>query len=138
MTGSSLPFAADLELVAQVLAGLVAVVGALHLSLAFGLRRGELVWRGTYPRRLSPELRRRSLGYGVFLLVAAWVLLGLAGVVGLAPVPEGWHVSLGWVVSALLALMGLLTIKAGPAWERFLFGPIVVAAALLAGWLTLA
>lgn len=127
-----------MQVLAQVMASLVVAVSLVHLSLAFGLRRGELVWGGFYPRRLPPELRRRSLGYGAFLILAAWLLLGVAGVVDIYLIPPAWHLSVGWVVTALLGLMGILTIRGGPAWERYLFGPIVVATALLAGWLTLA
>ena len=127
----------DTDVVVRVVAGLVAVVALIHLSLAFGLRRGELVWGGYHPRRLPPDLRRRSLWYGLLLLISSWLVLGLGGLVDLDLIPPAWHRSVGWVVMALLGLMGLYTIRKGPAWERFGFGPIVVVAAALAGWLGL-
>lgn len=61
----------DIGQLAVVAAGLLILVAAVHFVMAFGLRGDLLVWGGYYPRRLPPELKRRSLGFGLLLLLAS-------------------------------------------------------------------
>jgi hypothetical protein len=117
----------------QLAAGLLILVAAIHLVMAFGLRAGLLVWGGYYPRRLPPELRRRSLGFGVLLLLASWLLAELAGLEGLDTVPDRWDRSVGLVLMAFLGVTGLYTVARDNGWERYLFGPILIFAASVAG-----
>lgn len=121
------------SLTAAALLGWVALV---HLVLAVGVRRGELVWSGRYPRLLPPQLRRQSFYYAVLLLGSAWVIVAIGGVIGLAPVPEPWLRSAGWVVSVFLGLTALVSLARGSTWERLLFTPIAILGALLAAYFT--
>lgn len=124
------------ESLALLSAGLLTWVAIVHLVMAFGTRRGELVWSGVYPRLLTPPFRWRSLFYAIFLLLSAWILLAFSGVVTVAPVPDDWIRSGGWVVTVFLAVAATYSIIKGSKWERLLFGPITLFGALLAGWLT--
>ena len=126
----------DTESLALLSAGLLVWIAIVHLVMAFGVRRGELVWSGQYPRLLTPPFRWRSLVYAVALLFSAWVLLAFGGVVDLSPVPEGWLRSAGWVVTVFLGIGALYSIWKGSKWERILFGPMMLFGSVLAGWLT--
>ena len=127
----------DIEQLSVVASGLLILVAAVHFLLAFGVRRGELVWGGRYFHgRLPPGLRRRSLGFGILLLVSSWLLLELAGFKGLNTIPERWYRSAGLVLTVFLAVTGLYAVLRGSRWERYLFGPILLTASVLAGLLT--
>ena len=127
----------DIEQLSVVLSGLLILVAAVHFLLAFGVRRGELVWGGRYFHgRLPPDLRRRSLGLGILLLVSSWLLLELAGFRGLNTIPERWYRSAGLVLTVFLGMTGLYSIFRGSRWERYLFGPVLLSASVLAGLLT--
>ncbi len=126
----------DTENLSLLAAGLLVWVAIVHLVMAFGVRRGELVWSGRYPRLLTPPFRWRSVFYAVFLSFSAWVLVAFAGVVDIAPVPANWIRSAGWVVSVFLAIAAVYSIFRGSKWERLAFGPITLFGSILAGWLT--
>lgn len=126
----------NVEWLTLLAAGLLVWIAMVHLLMAGGLRLGELVWSGRYPRRLHPSYRRRSLGYAVLLLLSAWVVAAFGGAVGFSPVPEYWSMSAGWVVTAFLAIATIYNLFKGTRWERFIFLPITVFGASLAGWLT--
>lgn len=117
-------------------AALIAGVALVYFLVAFGVRRGELVWSGRYPRMLPPHLRRRSLGYAVLLVLAGWVVAAYGGAIDLSPVREEWMRSAGFVATVILAISAVHHLFKGSRWERLLFLPIVVFGALLAGWLT--
>jgi hypothetical protein len=123
------------SLTAAALLGWVALV---HLVMAVGVRRGELVWSGRHPRLLPPPLRRQSFYYASLLLVSAWVIAAIGGAVGLAPVPEPWLRSAGWAVSVFLGIAAFVSLARGSTWERFLFTPIAVLGTLLAAYITFA
>jgi hypothetical protein len=116
--------------------GLFVWVAIVHLLMAAGVRRGELVWSGRYPRRLVPELRWRSLVYGLLLILSAWVVAAFGGAFDFAPVPERWFRSAGWSVTAFLSVVVIHAALKGSRWERMFFLPIALFGALLAGWLT--
>ena len=127
----------NIEQLSVVASGLLIVVAAVHFLLGFGVRQGELVWGGRYFHgRLPPDLRRRSLGFGILLLVSSWLLLELAGFRGLNTIPERWYRSAGLVLTVLLGVTGLYSIFRGSRWERYLFGPVLLSASLLAALLT--
>lgn len=128
----------DVEGVSLLAAALLTWVALVHLVVAMGVRRGELVWSGRYPRLLIPSLRRRSFGYAVLLLLSAWVVAAYGGALDVAPVPEAWMMSAGWAVMALLSFAAIYAIVRGSIWERVLFLPITLYGAILAGWLTFA
>ncbi len=117
-------------------AALLVWVALIYLLMAFGLRRGELVWSGRYPRMLSPELRRRSLAYGVLLVFSALTLWVQGGLISPSPIPDGWIRPAGWIATSVLAVGAVYSIVKGSRWERLLFLPITLAGAMLAGWFT--
>lgn len=124
------------EALSRLAAGLLTWVAIVHLVMAFGTRRGELVWSGLYPRLLTPPFRWRSLFYAIFLLFSGWLLVAFSGVLSVAPVPDDWLRSAGWVVTVFLTIAAIYSIFKGTKWERLLFGPITLFGALLSGWLT--
>jgi hypothetical protein len=126
----------ELEGLSLLAASLLTWVALVHLVMALGVRRGELVWSGRYPRLLVPSLRRRSLGYAVLLVVSAWILAVYGGAVESSPIPDSWLRPAGWAVTALLSVAVVYAIFKGSRWERALFLPITLFGAILAGWLT--
>ena len=117
-------------------AGLFVWVAIVHLVMAAGVRRGELVWSGRYPRRLDRPLRWRSFGYAIGLLLSAWIVAAFGRAIDFAPVPERWLRSAGWVVTAFLSMAAVYSLGWGSRWERMFFLPITLLGAVLAGWLT--
>lgn len=126
----------DLASISMITASLLVWVALVHFVLAFGVRRGELVWSGRYPRLLTPEYRRRSLGYALFVLLSAWVLASFGGAVELSPIPAQWLRSAGWVITVFLGIAAIYSFLKGTRWERLLLGPMALLGSLLAGWLT--
>jgi hypothetical protein len=122
-------------ILAALLLGWVAMV---HIAMASGLRLGELVWAGRQPRLLTPEWRLRSALYALGLVVSAWVLLSVTGVVGVVAIPEEYTQAATLGVTAFLGLACVASLIWGTTWERMLFAPITGLGALLAGWLTFA
>jgi hypothetical protein len=125
-----------LPAVSLLAAGLFVWVAIVHLVMAAGVRRGELVWSGRYPRRLVPSLRWRSLGYAILLVLSAWVVAAFGRAIDFAPVPERWLRSAGWVVTSFLSVAVVYSVFWGSRWERWFFLPITLFGAILAGWLT--
>ena len=122
----------DIEQLSLIVSGLLIVVAVVHILLGFGLRRGNLVWGGDYPRRLPPSLRIRSLGLGILLLVSSSLMAQLAGFQRLDTIPERWDRSVGFVLGLFLGLTGFYMIFGGSRWERYLMGPILMSGAVLA------
>lgn len=119
-------------------APLLCWVALVHVTLAAGVRRGELVWAGRQPRLLGPGLRLRSALFAVLLVASAWVLAEATGAVTIDVLPEQYLLSATFSVTAFLGIYFIYVIIKGSIWERWLFGPIVLAGAGLAGWLTFA
>lgn len=126
----------DAQSLALLAAGLLGWVAIVHVTMASGVRRGELVWGGKYPRLLAPELRRLSLFYALALLASGWVLAAFAGLVEPILIPEAWMRSAGFVVTVFLGVAGFLSLTRGGRWERWFFTPITLFGAALGGWLT--
>ena len=131
-----MPFDIRLEPAAMLASGTIAWVALVYFVMAFGVRRGELVWTGRHPRRLPGPLRRRSLMYGLLLLLTAVVISILAGVINTDLIPDRWTVPAGFVVTVFLGIAGLVSLARGSRWERFLFAPIILLTAALIGYLT--
>jgi hypothetical protein len=123
------------ETMALAASALLSVVAVVHLALAAGVRRGELVWSGKQPRLLNPELRVRSAVAAILLIASAWVLVEVAGSVSIDLIPEEYTLSATFAVTAFLGAYFVYVAFKGSRWERFLFAPIVLAGAALAGWL---
>jgi hypothetical protein len=126
----------NIEPFALATAALLCGVALVHLTLASGVRRGELVWSGRQPRLLDSGLRLRSAIFAVLLVGSAWVLSEATGVVPIDLIPEEFTLSATFSVTALLGVYSIYVIFKGSRWERWLFGPITVAGAVIAGWLT--
>ena len=119
-------------------ASLLCWVAVVHLTMAVGVRRGELVWSGRQPRLLDPELRIRS-ALSAFLLVASgWVLVEATGLVAASTIPDAYMQSATFAVTAFLGVYFLYLLFRGSLWERVLFAPIILGGAVLAGWLAFA
>lgn len=127
-----------IETAALAIAVLLCWVALVHLALAVGLRRGELVWSGRQPRLLAPELRFRSALTAVLLLISAFVLVEAAGVLDTGLIDERFVQSATFAVMAFLGVYVVYAVFWGTRWERMLFAPILLAGAILAGWLTFA
>lgn len=127
---------ADVESLALVTALLLCWVALVHLTMAAGVRRGELVWSGRQPRLLTPELRVRSAISAVLLVASGWVLADVTALISSEAIPAQYEQSATFTVTAFLGVYFLYTVFQGSTWERVLFAPITLAGALLAGWLT--
>lgn len=124
--------AREAALTASVLLGWVALV---HLLMASGLRLGELVWAGQQPRLLQPELRVRSMLFGLGVAGSAVVLAFATGILE-SPIPHRWDRSATFGVTAFLGVGLAYCLFVGSRWERMLFAPILFLGASFAGWLT--
>jgi hypothetical protein len=125
-----------IEIAALVTAVLLSWVALVHLALAAGMRRGDLVWSGRQPRLLAPELRMRSALAALLLLVSGAVLAEDTGVIDTGMIAERYMQSATFAVMAFLGVYFIYAVFWGSRWERMLFAPITLAGALLAGWLT--
>jgi hypothetical protein len=126
----------SVENAALATAALLTWVALVHVLMASGVRRGELVWSGKQPRLLAPPLRVRSFVYALLLVSSAGVLATATGAVEMSPIPDRWVTSATFAVTAFLGLAFLYSVVRGSRWERMLFAPITLLGALLAGWLT--
>jgi hypothetical protein len=125
-----------IEIAGLVTAVLLCWVALVHLVLAAGLRRGDLVWSGRQPRLLAPELRMRSALVALLLFVSGAVLAEATGVIDTGLIAERYMQSATLAVMAFLGVYFLYAVSWGSRWERMLFAPITLVGALLAGWLT--
>lgn len=134
-----MPFDLPIELTirdaALIAAGLLGWVALVHLLLAAGMRRGELVWSGQRIRRLDPALRWRSFLFAVAITGSAAVLAFATGLLE-SPIPDQWMQSATFVAMSFLGVSFLYCLFAGSSWERMLFSPILLLGTVLAGWLT--
>jgi hypothetical protein len=119
-------------------ASLLCWVALVHVTLAAGIRRGELVWSGRQPRLLDPGLRLRSAVSAVLLVASAWVLAEATGALTIGLLPNQYMLSATFSVTAFLGIYFIYAVFKGSRWERWLFAPIVLSGAGLAGWLTFA
>lgn len=124
------------ESMGLVAASLLCWVAVVHLTMAVGVRRGELVWSGRQPRLLDPELRARSALSALLLVASGWVLVEATGLVPGRTIPNAFMQSATFAVTGFLGVYFLYLLFRGSLWERVLFAPIILAGALLAGWLT--
>lgn len=125
-----------IEIAALATAVLLCWVALVHLALAAGMRRGDLVWSGRQPRLLAPELRVRSALSALLLLISGFVLAEATGVIDTGLIDDRYMQSATFAVMAFLGVYFVYAVFWGTTWERMLFAPITLAGALLAGWLT--
>lgn len=125
-----------IEIAGLAIAVLLGWIAVVHLALAAGLRRGDLVWSGRQPRLLDSELRVRSALTALLLAASGFVLAEATGVLDTGLIADRFMLSATFAVMAFLAVYFVYAVFWGSRWERMLFAPIVFAGALLAGWLT--
>lgn len=102
---------ATLELAAVVAAILIGIAALFQLALVLGAPLGEATMGGRARTRagvLEPRFRALAAASAVLLLVAAWVVLARAGVIGAGPVADS---VLGWATGAVAVFMALNTLS---------------------------
>lgn len=124
------------ELAAVVAAVLMAGVIAFQGALAAGLPLGEATMGGraaTLDGVLQPTYRAVALGSAVVLVLAAWIVLGRAGMVPifLGGQALAWG---AWVVAGFMALNTATNLSGRHPLERWGMASITLAAALLVGY----
>src|SRR6266508_1491458 len=120
------------ELAAVAAAVLLAAVAAFQVALAAGLPLGEATMGGraaTVGGVLQPPYRAIALGSAVVLVLAAWIVLGRAGLV---PIFLGGQTLVwsAWVVTGFMALNTLTNLSGRHPLERWGMSSIALAAAL--------
>lgn len=128
------------ELVAVAAAVLMASVAAFQLALAAGLPLGEATMGGraaTVGGVLQPPYRAMAFGSAVVLVLAAWVVVGRAGIL---PIFLGGQALVwgAWVVAGFMVLNTLTNLSGRHPLERWGMTSITVAAALLVGYVAYA
>lgn len=131
-----IPIHIDGSSAAMISAALLAWVALVYLTMAAGVRSGELVWSGRHISRLPAEQRWWSLFYGLSLVVSGVVLLQLAGTIDMAVIPERWLEPAGFAVTCVLGIATLVGLFKGSTWERLLFVPMTLLGCGVAAWLT--
>ena len=119
-----------MEIAAVVAATLLGVVAVFQLSLALGAPWGGAAYGGRAPVTggvLPARYRVMSAAGVVLLAVAAWIILARADIVG-GPNDIAWPI---WVVAGYLSLNTLANLASPNHVERWLWGSMSAAAAVL-------
>lgn len=125
----------DLSTAAIVASLLMAGVAVVYLAMALGARSGQLIWSGRYVGRLPTEQRVWGFVYGLLLILSGMVLLQATEAVGVEWISARWLESALVSVMVVLGVATLAGLARGSKWERWLFAPITLLGAGLAGWL---
>jgi hypothetical protein len=115
---------------------LCAGVAAFQLGLALGLPLGEATWGGRATTRdgvLSPGFRVAAAASAGFLGLIAWIVLARAGVVGAGLLGERFLTPATWMILGFLVLNAVGNFAAPHPLERWVMGPVALAAAVLVG-----
>ena len=128
------------ELAAVAAAVLMAAVVAFQLALAAGLPLGEATMGGradTVEGVLQPPFRAVALGSAIILVLAAWIVLGRAGMVPvfLSGQALAWS---AWVVAGFMGLNTASNLTGRHPLERWGMASITLVAALLVGYVAYA
>jgi hypothetical protein len=128
------------EFAAAAAALLMAAVVAFQVALAAGLPLGEATMGGraaTVNGVLQPPYRVIALGSAVVLVLAAWIVLGRAGLLTtfLGGQVLGWS---AWIVAGFMALNTLSNLSGKHPLERWGMGSITLVGALLVGYVAYA
>jgi hypothetical protein len=129
-----------IELAAVAAAALMAAVVAFQVALAAGLPLGEATMGGraaTHKGVLQPPYRAIALGSAILLVLAAWIVLGRAG---LLPIFLEGHALVwsAWMVAGFMALNTLTNLSGRHLLERWGMGSITLATAVLVGYVAYA
>jgi len=128
------------ELAAVAAAVLMAAVFAFQIALAAGLPLGEATMGGraaTLDGVLQRPYRAIALGSAMVLVLAAWIVLGRAGLMPIFLEGQALVWS-AWVVAGFMALNTLTNLSGRHPLERWGMGSITLAAALLIGYVAYA
>jgi hypothetical protein len=128
------------EVAALAAAALMGVVILFQVALAAGLPLGEATMGGraaTVNGVLQPAYRVMAAGSAVVLVLAAWLVLGRAGLLTtfLGSQALVWA---AWVVAAFMALNTLTNLSGKHPLERWGMGSITLVGALLVGYVAYA
>ena len=128
------------ELAAVVSAVLMAAVIAFQVALTAGLPLGEATMGGRAPTVdgvLEPTYRAIAAGSAVILTLAAWIVLGRAGVVPvfLDGQALAWA---AWIIAGFMALNTLSNLSGRHPLERRGMAPITLVAGVLVGYVAYA
>ena len=104
-------------------------IAAFQVALAVGAPLGRAAWGGRKDR-LSPGMRVGSAGAVVVWLLAATIVLGRAAIQISAAATGGPPMGI-LILVALLPLGAIMTLASSSPWDRFLWGPLALALALL-------
>ena len=128
------------ELAAVAAAVLVGGAVLFQLGLAAGLPFGEATMGGraaTVDGVLTPPYRAMALASAVLLLLAAWVVLGRAGL--LTTFLDGQALVWGaWIVAGFMALNILTNLSGKHPLERWGMASVTLIGALLVGYVAFA
>jgi hypothetical protein len=128
------------ELAAVIAAMVLGAAAAFQVALAAGLPLGEATMGGraaTVDRVLQPPYRAMALGSAALLLLAAWIVLGRAGMVPIFL--SGQALVLGaWAVAGFMALNILTNLSGRHPLERWGMSSFTLAGALLVGYVAYA
>lgn len=128
------------ELAAVVATLLLACVAVFQVALAAGLPLGEATMGGraaTVGGVLEPRYRAIALVSAVVLAVAAWIVLGRAGLVPIFLDDAALAVST-WMVAAFMALNTLTNLSGTHPLERRGMASITLIATVLIGYVAYA
>ena len=110
---------------ALVAAGGFLAIAAFQVALALGAPLGGAAWGGLYEGQLPMGLRIAS-GVGVvFLLLAALIVLGRAGL-QVVPLPYSVLRWWTWVLVGLLFAGAIMNFASSSGWERFGWAPVTL------------
>jgi hypothetical protein len=128
------------ELAAVAAAVLMAAVIAFQVALAAGLPLGEATMGGRAPMVdgvLEPRYRAIAAGSAVILALAAWIVLGRAGMVPV--VLDGQALAwAAWIVAGFMALNTLTNLSGRHPLERWGMASITLVAGLLVAYVAYA
>jgi hypothetical protein len=105
------------------------VLAAFQAALALGAPLGRAAWGGTHSQ-LPPGLRIASTLDVALWILATGVILRRGGfrVRRISPAVARWGT---WVLVAILPLSALMNFASSSPWERYLWGPLALAMAVL-------
>lgn len=113
------------QLAAKIFAGLIGLVVAFQLALAFGAPWGAFAMGGAFPGAFPPAMRVAAVLQAVVLAASGGVVLSRAGLV--LPAWRRLSRRLVWAIVGLLGFALILNLITPSALERMIWAPAVLA-----------